>query len=272
MPKLVREMDKYKNLSIDLCITRINQESVLSETDIVHHLLHTRDLETGNCFSEAELISEASLLLIAGMSACYIIKIATNLFLGSDTVGLTIASIIYYLLTNSQCLDQVTKEIHSIFSDVEQIRLSPGLKACKYMKACVDETLRMTPPVPGLLQRVVKTGGAVVCGRLFPQGSILGVSSYVVHHNDEYFPDPFSFLPERWLESEKNPAIAIEGRRKAFCPFGVGTWSCAGKHMGLSEIYIVVTRIIWLFEMRLTEDSTYRQRQENIEHHYCLST
>lgn len=49
------------------------------------------------------------------------------------------------------------------------------------------------------------------------------MSSWVLHQDEEYFPDPLKFDPERWLDPK-------EARRldKAFVPFGKGTRGCVG--------------------------------------------
>jgi cytochrome P450 len=40
----------------------------------------------------------------------------------------------------------------------------------KYLQACLDEGLRIFPPVPVTLPRIVPSGGDVVCGKLVPEG------------------------------------------------------------------------------------------------------
>jgi cytochrome P450 len=49
------------------------------------------------------------------------------------------------------------------------------------------------------------------------------MSSWVLHQDEDYFPNPTKFDPDRWSDPE-------EARRmdKAFVPFGKGTRGCVG--------------------------------------------
>lgn len=116
--------------------------------------------------------------------------------------------------------------------------------------------MRLAPGVPGLLPRQVLPGGVSVQGEYFPAGTILGVPCYALHHQETYFPGAFSYEPGRWIESDSNTAESIQRSRSAFIPFGAGPWNCAGRHMAITEISVTVARMLWLFELRLTEGPT----------------
>jgi len=51
------------------------------------------------------------------------------------------------------------------------------------------------------------------------------MSSWVLHQDSEYFPDPQNFDPERW--SKASPE-ALRKMEKAFVPFGKGSRICVG--------------------------------------------
>jgi cytochrome P450 len=61
-------------------------------------------------------------------------------------------------------------------------------------------------PATGLpLARVVPKEGALIAGRHFPAGTVVGVNAWVAHRNTEMFgPDADVFRPERWLESPES--------------------------------------------------------------------
>ncbi|CAJ2503754.1 Uu.00g111480.m01.CDS01 [Anthostomella pinea] len=166
---------------------------------------------------------------------------------GSDTSATTIAATLFYLSRNPQCYQQLANEIRSTFACTQDIKGGPRLAGCHYLRACIDEALRLAPPVPGTLWRTQDPDDdqpLVIDGHVVPKGTIFGVSSYAIHHNEAYFPDPFAFKPERWLE--EHPAGA-KHLSNAFAAFSVGARGCAGKAMAYLELRLVLARTLWYF-------------------------
>lgn len=83
----------------------------------------------------------------------------------------------------------------------------------------------------------------IVDAHVIPPGTQVGVCTYALHHNEEYFPEPFVFRPERWLAEESG-----EGRlarmHSVFVPFSVGPRACAGKSMAYLEMSLVVAKTL----------------------------
>jgi len=113
--------------------------------------------------------------------------------------------------------------------------------------------MRLSPPVPALLPREVLAGGAEIDGHMFPEGTVLGVPAYAIHHKPEYYPDPFVYKPERWLVGEKGSreAECLAVAQSAFCPFSIGPRGCIGKGVAYLELSVGLARTLWLYDMRL---------------------
>ena len=133
---------------------------------------------------------------------------------------------------------------------------------CNYLRACIDEALRLSPGVGGILPREVLPEGIDIDGIHFPAGVDVGVPIYAIQHHDAYYPQPFQYIPERWLvEDNVEPrnlrsAESVARAKSAFCPFSVGPRGCVGKGMAYKELMIVVARLVYLFEMRIAPGST----------------
>jgi hypothetical protein len=85
----------------------------------------------------------------------------------------------------------------------------------------------------------------IVDGHVIPKGVQVGVNIYTLHHNPEYFPDPYAFKPERWLGGDE----AEKHRMKdAFAPFQIGYRGCAGKPMAYLEASLVIAKLLWYFD------------------------
>lgn len=108
----------------------------------------------------------------------------------------------------------------------------------------------MSPPISGTLWREVCQGGINLDGQHVPAGVDLGVNPYAVHHNEELFPDSYTFRPERWVVSNDNPQQSVDRMRHAFSPFSLGPRSCAGRNMAYMELTDTLARTIWNTDFR----------------------
>src|SRR4029079_6926154 len=64
---------------------------------------------------------------------------------------------------------------------------------------------------------------------------------------EDYFPDPASFRPERWLDAGA-PHGAASANRIAM-PFGAGPRVCPGRHLAMLEIKIALAVLLGRFEI-----------------------
>ncbi len=213
--------------------------------DFFHYLLNAVDQETGAKFSVPELWGESNLLIIAG----------------SDTTSTALASAFFYLVHNPEKLAKATKEVRERFGNVEEIVKGQTLGDLIYLRAVLDEGMRLSPPVGGMLPREVLAGGLEVDGEKLPAGIDVGTPHYAIHHNPAYYPRPFDFVPERWIAGEDAGIALPSGQRvtskedvevakKAFAPFSVGPRACIGKNLAYAELLLSLGRTLWLYDIR----------------------
>jgi cytochrome P450 len=98
--------------------------------------------------------------------------LGANLGAGSDTTGISLTAVIYFLMRNPDCLEKLRGEIERAaqegnISDPVSFQEAQRLP---YLQACIKEALRMHAAVGQILSRVVPEGGAQLAGRHFPQG------------------------------------------------------------------------------------------------------
>ena len=209
--------------------------------DFTDYLLRARDPVTSLGLTTAELHADSALLISAG----------------SDTTSITISASLFYLLHNPGTLATLTREIRSTFSSPDAIRSGPALSSCVYLRACIDETLRLAPPVPSHLPREVLPGGIHVDGQFLPAGTVVGTAPWAIHHNAAYFPDAFAFRPERWIptdhhgDDDDDDGLSIA--RAAFCAFSLGPRGCIGKSVAYQEVALALAHLLWLYDICLGE-------------------
>ncbi|KAL0933427.1 cytochrome p450 [Colletotrichum truncatum] len=176
---------------------------------------------------------------------------------GSETTATLLSGATYYLLTHKEILSKLTDEVRSAFKSEEEINII-SVGKLSYMLACLDETLRMYPPVAMGLPRVTPREGAVVCGRYVPGNAYkplwqttVAIHQWAIHHNEAYFKHPFGFHPERFLG---DPEFASDNR-DAFQPFHVGARNCLGRNLAYVEMRLILARLVWNFDLELAEES-----------------
>lgn len=211
--------------------------------DFFYYLLKARDPETGEGFSKPELWGESNLLIIAG----------------SDTTSTGMAATFFYLVRHPEVLAKVTQEVRSTFSDVEAIQNGAALTGCTYLRACIDEAMRLSPAVGGLLPREVLAGGMQIDGHTIPAGMVVGTPHYTIHHNAAYYPQPWAYAPERWITGSTLPGGAtvseddVHSAQSAFCPFSIGPRGCIGKSLAYTEMMATLARALFLYDVRRAE-------------------
>lgn len=88
---------------------------------------------------------------------------------GSETTATLLSGVTFFLLTNPDALRRVTDEVRSAFESEDDINFTT-VNDLPYMLACLNEGLRMYPPVPVGLPRLTPKGGAKICGYYVPEG------------------------------------------------------------------------------------------------------
>jgi len=161
--------------------------------------------------------------------------------------------VFFYLSQNRNCYEKLVTEIRTNFKCPSEIQTGPQLAQCSYLRACINEAMRMSPPISSTLWREVCKGGIVVDNRYIPEGVDIGVSPYALHHNENIFPESYKFKPERWIKSEDNSSETFNKAWDAFSPFSLGTRACAGRTMAYTEISDAIARTIWSLDMKRAE-------------------
>lgn len=181
----------------------------------------------------------------------YVHHTTNTIVIGGTTTSTNMSALFFYLSRNPSSYQTLATEIRSKFNSASEIRAGAQLSSCKYLRAYIDEALRMSPPTltPLWRQQDAKDSSGqpfIVDGHVIPRGTQVAVSLYSLLHNEDYFPDAFTFNPERWLDV--NPASGEGNMRKAFVPFLVGDRSCAGKAMAYLETSLTFARTLWYFD------------------------
>ncbi|KAH7303423.1 cytochrome P450 [Stachybotrys elegans] len=171
---------------------------------------------------------------------------------GSETTGTSLSGLTYYLLINPDKLALLVGEIRTAFPSGSDLDMQ-HVAELKYLSACIKEALRLYPPVPVGVPRVVPSveAGRNLPGGPVPTGTRVSVHHFSTYHSPTNFRDPDSFVPERWLN---DPTYNCDNR-SCFRPFAIGPRDCLGQGMAMHEMQLLVASVLLKFNMELCEDS-----------------
>lgn len=143
---LMAKFDSHSEMTKEKALRR--KESKVDRADFVSNLIKPE-----NNITDEELFGNCGTLIIAG----------------SETTATVLSSAVYFLLKNPAAMSKLVSEIRSDFkqsSDINFVNVSQQ----KYTLACLNETLRLFPPVPCGLSRVVPGKGDLIDGKWVPGG------------------------------------------------------------------------------------------------------
>jgi cytochrome P450 len=157
-------MVKYKAYCADQSDERIARSGTLQSPDIWTCVIDGKDELTGHSFTPEDLRSEAAILVSVA----------------SHPMRIIVSALTHYLLDRPDCMQELVRELRETFNDVGESRVGEKLKSCSYLRACITETLRISPSIPGIPLRTARKGGIIIDSEFFPEGTDVGVSTYTL--------------------------------------------------------------------------------------------
>ncbi len=148
----------------------------------------------------------------------------TILSAAADSSANVMTRTTYFLLCSPSIRSTLVSELTAAFPDPNQRLDFLKLEKLPYLTAVIKEGLRLSFHPPGRLPRVIETdGGLELSGYRVPKGTIVGMSSWMMHRDPNIWPEPEKFLPERWLDP-------VDGKNldKYLVNFSKGSRQCIG--------------------------------------------
>lgn len=170
---------------------------------------------------------------------------------GYQTTATTLTSTLYHIFRHPDAYVKLCAEVRSSFANEDEIT-GARLVRLPFLDACIRETLRLLPPANGkTAQRTAPT--CTIAGTYIPAGTIVSADLYTIQRSAEYFFDPASFRPERWLGGANEDGAFKADNRSAYRPFLIGSRKCIGRHMAQQSIRLAVARLLWRYDIKLLD-------------------
>ncbi|MGQ7829728.1 cytochrome P450 [Altererythrobacter sp. Z27] len=168
-----------------------------------------------------------------------------------DTITSSATSLIYLLAKNPEWQDRLRQEIVAITGGTDaQGNPRPldydDLGKLELTEMAFKEALRMIPPVPSMPRRALKN--FEYGGHRIPAGTPVGINIHLVHHSEEYWPEPEKFDPMRFTPDK------VKARHKyAWVPFGGGAHMCLGLHFAYMQVKILMAQLLPRYSIKIAE-------------------
>ncbi|KAI1756015.1 cytochrome p450 benzoate 4-monooxygenase [Xylaria castorea] len=223
--------------------TKGDESGTQQRRDILELLRRGKDAE-GNPMPRDELVGEAHTQLVAG----------------TDTVSNTSCAIIYWILDGERrnpgaVVPRLQAELDAAIASGSSIAAHGEVKNLQFLRLCIDESMRLHSTSAMGLPRVVTGKDGVSCeDEHFPEGTVLSVPSYTLHHDaDIWGADVEEFKPERWLR-------ATPQQKSSFNPFSHGPRACVGQNVAHMEMALIIGTAFHRYDFKL-----YQQKLESHE-------
>lgn len=162
----------------------------------------------------------------------------TNVGAGADTVSCALQSFVYHMIRHRDAWRRARAEIDSSVAHTDRVVSFEDAQSLPFLQACIREALRVFGPVPMGLPRVAPREGVTVGERTFPEGTVLSINPWSMHHSKEIWgEDAHEFNPDRWFDE------SVAAAEKYWMPVGGSRTVClAGGFLFVPSLLLTVTQ------------------------------
>ncbi|THH03746.1 hypothetical protein EW146_g10352, partial [Bondarzewia mesenterica] len=177
-------------------------------------------------------------------------ELVTYLIASRDTTASLLTFVMYFFAVSPDVCKRLREEVLATFGP-DEAPTYPKLKNMKYLRAVLNETLRLFPSAP-LIARMSKDVPLVIPAAhknealyLPPETQIMMVSLLLHRRRDLWGADADEFKPERWLD--EHVLARINATPFMYSPFYGGPRICIGQEFALNEAGYFVVRLLQRF-------------------------
>ncbi|KAL9593128.1 MAG: hypothetical protein Q9179_006080 [Wetmoreana sp. 5 TL-2023] len=181
---------------------------------------------------------------------------------GMDTSGITLTYLFWELSRQPDLQASLRRELLTLsptlaFKNKSDLPLARSVDALPLLHAVVMETLRRHAAIPGSQPRATPSTPTSLAGSPpLPGGVRVSAQAYSLHRNEEAFPDPEAWLPQRWLDADQGKKDEM---MRWFWAFGSGGRMCVGSNFAMQGTHFFSTTRCCLFKTRPVGNHEYAE-------------
>ncbi|XP_063975595.1 cytochrome P450 302a1, mitochondrial isoform X2 [Diachasmimorpha longicaudata] len=168
-----------------------------------------------------------------------VVGVACDMLLaGIDTTAYSSAYALYHVSRNDKVQEKLREEVRKLLPEADSPITSATLRDAVYVKAVIKETFRLNPISIGVGR--ILLSDIVLSGYRVPKGTNVVTQNQVACRLPEYFPDPDSFKPERWLRDNPDSKNV---HPYLLLPFGHGPRACIARRLAEQNLQMFLLRM-----------------------------
>lgn len=173
-------------------------------------------------------------------------EVAAIIDAGADTTAIALTQVMELLIKHPKHLATLRQEVDDTLDDDEDVASYDEIKNLPFLRACLDEAMRLIPPTSAGLPRRTPPEGAQIMGEFIAGNTSVSMPIYTAHHDASIFPSPEEYNPHRWLDP-------VERRRMEpyFIPFSTGGRGCIGRNISYLEQAVVLASVVHGYDFAL---------------------
>lgn len=172
------------------------------------------------------------------------------LLAGFETASSVTTFCLYELSLNSDVQERLHKEVNDVLQKHSGKFSYQALQEMPYLEAVINETMRRYVSLGILNRKCTADYKFPDTNFVVPKGMNLVIPVYAIHHDPEYYPDPYKFDPERFMND------ATKTRNNfTFLPFGEGPRMCIANRFGMLQMKTCLSTMINSYRFSITKDT-----------------
>lgn len=169
-------------------------------------------------------------------------EVMTLLMAGHETTSNLLTWISWFLALHPSWQEELREELLMTGRKASDLRRQDFLQMPK-MKAVIDETLRLMPPVPAFAR--MSKAPDVIGGFEITAGVTVVCQPWVTQRDPKWWKDPLTWNPERFIGR-------VERRDDfTFFPFARGPRSCIGEELARTETVLIMASLLEKYDWDL---------------------
>lgn len=240
---LNKTVEKFFRNIISETLQMRSQQKII-RADMIHLLMEAQKIreEEGNSnqqkhkkmsISDEDITAQALIFFLAGF----------------EVTSTAMTYLAYELAINPDIQQQLYEEICTTLEENSGKLTYEALMSMKYLDSVLSESVRLHAPVPFLDRKSIKPYTIEPKDTSekplhLEKGTTIWIPVSSFHHDEEYFPNPMKFDPERFNEDNKHNIHPY-----TYLPFGSGPRICLGQRFAQMEVKLIMSQILQHFEI-----------------------